>query len=82
VHLRDFDVLTHLWPRFVDAERSNVLRPTRSVDDATIAAWFAFSASNLEGGEWRCEKNGHLLERTRATCPIAGSRAGLHPRPR
>jgi hypothetical protein len=28
------------------------------------------------GKKWRCEKNGHQLDRSRTTCPIDGSPAG------
>lgn len=31
--------------------------------------------------EWRCAKNGHLLDRKRTTCPIDGSAAGWRAKP-
>lgn len=33
-------------------------------------------AAHRKGVQWRCEKNGHLLEKHRDVCPIDGSPAG------
>jgi hypothetical protein len=54
---------------------------------ANVAIERALSGSKRKakaksGGKvgWRCEKNGHQLDRHRTTCPIDGSRAGWYPR--
>jgi rubrerythrin len=49
------------------------VRTNQAISDYLIRRQQRKKATGKQKAQWRCEKNGHLLDRKRTTCPIDGS---------